>query len=90
MESFVTYVLYSVRFDKIYIGYTSNIEERILAHNILATKGYTIKYRPWVIAYTETFRSKKEAIIREKQLKSSRGRHFVKTKLLELGFIPVN
>ena len=80
MESFVTYVLYSVLFDKIYIGYTSNIEERILAHNILATKGYTIKYRPWVIAYTETFRSKKEAIIREKQLKSSRGRHFVKTK----------
>jgi predicted GIY-YIG superfamily endonuclease len=49
---FYTYVLYSHKFDKIHVGYTSNLESRFLAHNELSTKGYTVKFRPWVIAFT--------------------------------------
>ncbi len=75
---FTVYVLYSCEFDKIYIGYTSDIEKRMLSHNQLATKGYTIKYRPWKIIYTEIFESKSEALKREKQLKSAKGRLFVR------------
>ncbi|MDN3584673.1 GIY-YIG nuclease family protein [Mucilaginibacter flavus] len=52
---FTVYVLYSPTFNQIYIGYTSNLDNRVLSHNKLATKGHTIKYRPWVIAYTEEF-----------------------------------
>jgi putative endonuclease len=74
---FTVYVLYSISFNKIYIGYTSDLDNRILSHNQLATKGFTIKYRPWVIAYTEVFENKKDAIIREAQLKSSNGRQFI-------------
>ena len=74
---FTVYVLYSISFNKIYIGYTSDLENRLISHNHLATKGYTIKYRPWVIAYTQVFETKKEAIIRETQLKSSNGRQFI-------------
>ena len=74
---FVVYVLYSKQFDKIYIGYTSNMEQRSLAHNELETKGFTLRYRPWEILYTETYSEKREAIKREKQLKTAKGREFV-------------
>ena len=80
---FTVYVLYSEKFNKIYIGYTSDLEQRFLSHNELATKGYTIKFRPWEIVYIETFDTKKEAMIREKQLKSSRGRTFIWNEIIK-------
>ena len=39
--------------------------------------------RPWVLAYTETFQSKAEAIAREKELKSGKGRVFIKEVILK-------
>jgi putative endonuclease len=74
---FKVYVLYSPTFKKIYVGYTSDLENRLLSHNTLTTKGYTIKYRPWEVMYTESFDLKEEALKREKELKSSRGRAFI-------------
>ena len=74
---FTVYVLYSREFEKIYIGFTSDIELRFKSHNELATKGWTIRYRPWIILYTEEFITKAEAMKREKQLKSGSGREFI-------------
>ena len=74
---FTVYVLYSKNFNKIYIGFTADIEQRLLSHNKLANKGYTVKYRPWILAYKEEFDNKKDAIKREKQLKSAKGREFI-------------
>lgn len=76
---FTVYALYSEKHNKIYIGYTSNIEQRLLSHNELETKGYTLKYRPWKIIYTETLVTKSDAIKREKQLKTAKGREFIWT-----------
>ena len=74
---FTVYVLYSEKYNKIYIGYTSNIEQRFIAHNELETKGYTLRYRPWKLIYTEVFAEKSEAIKRENQLKTAKGREFI-------------
>ena len=74
---FKVYVLHSVSFDKIYIGFTSDLEKRILHHNELGKKGFTLKFRPWAVAYTETFETKSEAMKRERELKSAQGRKFV-------------
>jgi len=74
---FLVYALYSEKYQKIYIGYTSDIEERLLSHNELGTKGYTLRYRPWRLIYTESFLSKLDAMKREKQLKSAKGREFI-------------
>jgi putative endonuclease len=63
---FTVYVLYSIKFNEIYIGFTSDLNNRFLSHNELATKGHTIKYRPWTIGYTEIFENKTEAMKREK------------------------
>ena len=77
-DEFTVYVLYSLKFDQIYIGYTSNLINRYHSHNFLSTKGYTIKYRPWLVAYTEIYDSKADAMKREKQLKSGKGRQFLR------------
>jgi putative endonuclease len=74
---FIVYVLYSEAHKKIYIGMTSNLEERFKSHNELAKKGWTIRYRPWEIIHTENFETKREALDRELQLKSAKGRAFI-------------
>ena len=74
---FTVYVLYSEKYNKIYIGYTSNIEQRLLAHNELETKGYTLKYRPWKLIHSENFSDKANAMKREKELKSAKGREYI-------------
>ena len=74
---FTVYVLYSEKFDKIYIGFTSDIEERLKAHNELATKGWTIKFRPWKLIHSELFETKANAMSREKELKTAKGREWI-------------
>ena len=74
---YTVYVLFSEKFTKIYVGYTSDLTARLVSHNELATKGYTIKYRPWKIIYSEIVELKAEALKREKQLKSAKGREFI-------------
>ncbi|MBT1687192.1 GIY-YIG nuclease family protein [Dawidia soli] len=80
--SFHVYVLHSLQNDKIYIGYTSDLESRLKSHNELATKGWTIKFRPWTLVHTEVFETKAEAMRREKQLKSARGQEFIRKEIL--------
>ena len=82
MEEFVVYILYSKKFNKNYTGYTSNLIERFKSHNILETKCYTLKFRPWKVIHIEFFNSKSKAMKREKYLKTGIGREFIK-KLIE-------
>ena len=79
---FTVYVLYSERYNKIYIGYTSDLEKRFKSHNELGIKGWTVKFRPWEIVYTEIFETKSSAMKREKELKTSRGRNFIRKEIL--------
>jgi len=78
---YTVYVLYSFSYDKIYIGYTSNLIDRFRSHNKLGKKGWTLRYRPWVVGYTEVYRSKTEARKREKYLKSGTGRRFCRQQV---------
>ena len=57
---------------------TSNLEERFKSHNELSKKGWTKNFRPWRIIYKEEFIDKVAAVLREKQLKSSEGRAFIR------------
>jgi putative endonuclease len=75
---FFVYVLYSPSANKFYVGYTSNLESRLLSHNQLGTKDWTKRYRPWNLVYTETYPSKSSALKREKELKTGVGREFIR------------
>ena len=74
---FTTYALYSPDYEKIYIGYSSDLDARMLSHNKRGKKGWTIKYRPWEVVYSQEFTTKAEAMKREKELKSAKGRAFI-------------
>jgi len=76
---YYVYGLYSPEYKKFYIGFTSDLERRLFFHNNQEKKGYTSKFRPWIIIYSEEQPDKKSAMKREKQLKSAKGRLFIKT-----------
>ena len=71
MELFTTYILHSGCKKHIYIGFTSNLIQRIISHNKLG-HGWTAKHRPWKVIYCEYFEEKALAMTREKALKQYR------------------
>lgn len=75
------YALVSESSRKIYVGQTVNLELRLKQHNneVEHVGNYTRQNKgPWRLIYKEEYKTRSEAIKREKQLKSFRGREFIK------------
>jgi putative endonuclease len=72
------YVLYSECGGKTYVGYTNDVERRLFEHNVSESKGFTLRYRPWKVIHKEIYKTKPEAIIREKFYKTGLGREELK------------
>jgi putative endonuclease len=79
---YTVYVLFSKKYNKIYIGYTSDLKSRLISHNEMSKKGWTLKFRPWILVYSETFEKKVEALSREKQLKFGKGREWIWSEII--------
>ena len=79
---YYTYVLYSPNYDCIYIGQTDNREMRLKRHNLGLVRS-TKAYRPWILIHIEEFETRSEALRRERQLKSYRGRQFIRDLLAQ-------
>ena len=65
---YYVYLLKSVHDDFFYVGSTDDLRRRFLEHNHkreVSTKSYA----PFKLIYYEAYRSKKDALIREKKLK---------------------
>lgn len=75
----IVYVLTSLCADKTYVGYTADLPRRMLEHNHTG-EGFTKRYRPWKILFTESFANKADAIRREKYLKTGKGREGIKRR----------
>lgn len=73
---FKVYVLLSLTTGNRYVGQTSDIEKRLIAHNSGDSR-YTKNRGPWRLIYTEVYLSRSEAIKREKYLKTGKGREFI-------------
>ena len=65
---FHLYILHSQSLDKFYVGYTSNLLERVERHNRGGNK-YTSNGQPWKLVYSEQFETKELAYARERQIK---------------------
>ncbi len=76
------HVLYSPNHKKIYIGYTSDLDHRLLSHNDILSKGWTRSFQPWKLVYSESFETRSEAMNREKSLKTARGRKFIHEEII--------
>lgn len=77
---FYVYILINNLKNKTYVGYTNNLINRLKEH----TSGesfYTKRFGPWEIIFTEQFKTKNEAIKKEKYFKSASGRKWIKKTL---------
>ncbi len=70
---YYTYILYSEKLDKYYIGSTGALQDRLNKHNH-SQKGFTSMGKPWILVYSEAYDSKEEAMAREKQLENWKNR----------------
>jgi putative endonuclease len=80
---FYIYTIYNRERDKIYIGQTADLGKRLKRHNgtlLNSKKAFTSKNNGmWELIYKEDVLTRKEAIKRERELKSYRGREFVRS-----------
>ena len=73
------YAIYNSSAGKLYIGETSNIARRLDEHNQKRGNHFTAKFEgEWVLIHKESLATRSEALKREKQLKSYRGREYLK------------
>ena len=79
---YCVYVLISETDRQLYIGYTTNIEERIIDHNRGHTKS-TASRKPLKLVFCEQYLSKADALRREKYLKTTSGKKALKLMLRE-------
>lgn len=78
---FWTYALYNSFRNKIYIGQTQDLDQRIKRHNgelVHNKASFTAKnYGNWIVIHREEFNSRHEAMQREKELKTQKGREYI-------------
>lgn len=77
---FTVYAIKSERQNYIYVGMTSDLSKRINAHN----SGYektTKAYRPFVLIYEEVFEVRIKAREKEKYLKTTSGKRFLRKQI---------
>jgi putative endonuclease len=80
MKYYYVYVLLSQKDNKMYIGYTSNLEERLKQHDngmVISTKFR----RPVSLVYFEGCINQQDATKREKHLKSGFGKIYLRNRL---------
>ncbi len=63
------YILVSKKNGTLYIGVTSDLIKRVWEHKSNIADGFTKKYQVHILVYCELFKTMREAILREKQLK---------------------
>ena len=74
------YVLQSSKDNNFYVGYSKSVKNRLLLHNkgkVSATKNR----RPFKLVYYEGCLAQSDALKREKYLKTSWGKRYIKNRL---------
>jgi putative endonuclease len=77
---YYVYVLKSLKDNNLYIGQTSDLEKRIDEHNSGICKSTKARI-PFKIVHSETYETRSEAMKREKELKSGKGRKYIRELL---------
>lgn len=80
MITYYVYILRSIKDLKFYTGYTINLEKRLAQHNagkVTSTKNRT----PFELVYFEGSNNEQDALHREKYLKTTYGKRYIKNRL---------
>jgi putative endonuclease len=73
-----TYVLYSAKLNKFYIGACTDLERRLYEHNIGHSK-FTSTGIPWILKHSESFQTLQEAKKRELYIKRMKSRKYIES-----------
>jgi len=68
LTTYYVYLLRSVKDGRFYTGYTANLRNRLAQHNEGRVRSTKVR-RPFELVYWESFRTRSEAMRRERQLK---------------------
>ncbi len=91
---FWVYILKSESTGRYYVGSTSDINRRLSQHNdpnYTGTK--TTKYfkGPWLLVYSESYETRSQAMVREKQIKSWKSRKAIEELInSQVGRVPTS
>jgi len=77
---YYVYVLQSLKDGNFYVGYTSDLKKRLKMHNDRKIKS-TKNRVPFKLVYYEACLNQKDALEREKYLKTTYGRRFIKRRI---------
>ena len=77
---FFVYILQSKKDKDLYIGYTNDLLKRFKKHNLGLVNSTKLR-RPFRLAYYEAYASRQDATHREKHLKTSWGKRYIKSRL---------
>jgi putative endonuclease len=61
---YYVYIIYSSKLDRYYVGYTENIDKRLVEHNSGISK-FTSKATDWELKYSAAFNDRAAAYHRE-------------------------
>ncbi|MGC9513821.1 MAG: GIY-YIG nuclease family protein [Fidelibacterota bacterium] len=75
---YYTYILYSKKVDRYYVGYTSDLEERLKRHHDHKIS-YTSNRGPWKLVWYKAFDSKSAAYACERSIKKMKSRKYIET-----------
>ena len=73
---FYVYIIYSQSRDRYYIGYSHDLSLRLIHHNDGWTKS-TKSGIPWKLVHSEKYKSRAEALNREKEIKRMKSRTYI-------------
>ena len=76
MDQFYVYILFSATLNRYYIGYTGQLSDRLFRHSNSGSKS-TKATNDWVLAYSETYPTRGEAMKRENYIKKQKSRKFI-------------
>ena len=80
-KMFYVYIIKSIKTKELYIGFTNDLDERLLSHN--SSRNIATKHAaPWEFVYVEGYKSERDARSRELKLKHhGNSKRFVKERM---------
>ena len=73
----LVYILFSEKLNKFYIGFTTNLEERLQFHQNAETRKFTHNATDWVVFLTIGCDSKSQGLGMEKHIKSMKSKIYI-------------
>ena len=74
----LVYILFSEKLNKFYIGFTTDLEERLQYHQTAETRKFTYNATDWIVFLTIECKSKEQGLAIEKHVKAMKSSIYIR------------